>query len=128
MSIKLKTVSALSLTTMANLSAMMSGQALAQAVDIQPPQSLVDGTVAVEIEQQRFLVQELVKRMQTDPVFRMAYLEDPRQAMTSFGLIPEVQREILLEEGLIAADDATLEWECACTGCCVTSINIGGRR
>jgi hypothetical protein len=125
MKVSLKTVTKLSLASLANLAAIASQQALAETSDIVPSEELVSSDRLLDIEAQRLLVDLLVKRLKTDANFRAEYLTDPRQAMTGMGLHPEVQREILIEEGLIDAEDAILEGDCTCTGCCVTSITVG---
>jgi hypothetical protein len=125
MKVSLKTITKLSLASLANLSTIATQQALAETTDIPLSQELVSSDGSLDFEAQRLLVDLLVKRLKTDVSFRTAYLADPRQAMTAMGLHPEVQREVLIEEGLIDAEDAVLESDCTCTGCCVTSITIG---
>jgi hypothetical protein len=123
---KTRTVSALSLATLANLNAMIANQALAQTSDLQPPEYLSESSNTAQlILEQKLLAKDLFLRIQSDADFRAAYLADPRKTMSQFGLIAEIQREILLEEGLITPDDTDVEWECACTGCCVTSVRVG---
>ena len=124
MTVKLRSVSTLSLATLASLTtATLSHLALADVPDIEPLEEASRGE-DINIPQQTFLAQSLISRLKNDGEFRKTYFADPRQAMTSLGIHPEVQREVLLGQGLIQEGDTELEGDCTCTGCCVTSVNF----
>ena len=80
---------------------------------------IIDGTLVPSIDAVREFVKQFTAQLKSDPKLAGAFRLYPREVLASRGISHDLQTELLSEMGVVTA-----AMGCACTGCCVTSINL----
>ena len=96
-----------------------SSNAEAKVYPSAPATDFVYPTISVESLQIK--LKNLSENLKNNDSFTRYFKENPRTVLQEYGFSKDVQREILSEVG-ISISDSDLD-SCACTGCCLTSIN-----
>ena len=82
-----------------------------------------------EIQNQDILlaIEKFSDQLKIDPNLKKRYLESPEKTLQQYGFDPITIKEMMREDGFFDAEEDFEFFECsmtcACTGCCVTSVN-----